>query len=176
MKKILFILSLTLLICSGVAQAQEEEFGFEAQDWIFSISGSGTSDDDVDNTTLSAETEVGYFLYRWLAVGVRQGVGYADVDDGDDTWNGSTRGFADFHLDWGRFWPFAGVNFGYLYGDDVNDSWIAGPEVGIKIFLQERAYLSLLAEYNFTFDSAEDADEAFDDGRFVYALGIGVAF
>jgi len=172
MKRSLTILCMILLLTAGSAMAQDD-WGFNARDWTFSISASGTSDDSVDNTTFSAEASLGYFLTHGLEVGARQGIGYADVEGGDDLWNGSTRVYADYNFDLQRFQPFLGVNVGYLYGDNVNETWIAGPEGGLKFFLVKDAYLLGMVEYSFVLDGG-DEDDAFDNGRFVYTLGIGV--
>jgi hypothetical protein len=33
-----------------------------------------------------------------------------------------------------------------------------------------------MAEYQFFFDEADNVDDAFSDGQFVYSLGLGVKF
>ena len=50
----------------------------------------------------------------------------------------------------------------------------AAPELGLKWYLTETAFLLGLVEYQFFFEDAEDADDTFSDGSFVYTLGIGV--
>ena len=45
--------------------------------------------------------------------------------------SGSTRVAVDYNFDMGRWVPYIGANLGYVYGD-VNDTWIAGPEGGVK--------------------------------------------
>jgi hypothetical protein len=173
MKKIFgtFIVVLVLLLAgTGLAQ---NTWGFNQGDNEFTLLGSGTSDNDLDDTTLSAEVSLGHFLTDAFEIGLRQGISYADIEGGSDQWDASTRGFLDYHFDLDRFQPFVGANFGYLYGDNVNETFIAGPEAGLKFFLVESTFLYVLAEYNFTFDDADEADDAFDDGRFVYALGMG---
>lgn len=174
MKKMyIFIVSLALVFVANTSMGQDE-WGFQPGDYELTLQGSGTSDDDLDNTTLSFEGSIGYFFNQSMELGLRQGVSFADIEGDDDQWSGSTRGFLDFHLDLQRFQPFLGVNLGYLYGDNVEESFIAGPEVGLKFFLVPSTFLYALAEYNFTFEDADEADDAFDDGRFVYALGMGV--
>lgn len=175
MKIIWTVIYITILVIPCLAMAQEP-YGFNPQDWEFTLQGSGSSDDELDNTTLSFEFSLGYFLSKNLELGLRQGIGYSDPETGNDTWNASTRGFADFHFDLQRWQPYLGVNFGYLYGDDVNESWIAGPEGGVKYFLKPNTFVQALIEYNATFDDADTADEAFDEGRFVYALGMGITW
>lgn len=178
MKKWVTICSLALIMIPACAIGQEDvgNWGFMPQDWELTLQGSGTSDDEVDNTTFSIETSLGYFFTRNLELGLRQGIGYLDVEDGDDQVDGSTRLFVDYHFDYWQMQPFLGVNLGYLYGDGVVDSWIAGPEVGLKIFVLSSTFLYALMEYNFTFEDSDDAGDAFDDGRFVYAFGMGTTW
>lgn len=174
MKKIIFIGAMLLLIPS--LAAAQDDWGFRQGDWAVGLQGSGSSDNDVDNTTLSIEASVGYFLSDGFELGVRQGIGYADVQGGSDLWRGSTRGYLDYNFNLQRWRPFLGVNLGYLYGDQVNESWIAGPQGGLKYFLTPEAFFQALVEYNFTFEDADQAEDAFSDGRFVYSLGFGIRF
>ncbi len=171
---IAMVTGIMLLAAPVVAGAQE--WGFRPGDWEITIQGSGTSDDSVDNTILSTEFSVGYFFTSNLELGVRQGIGFVDIEGSDDIWDASTRAFLDYHFNAQRVQPFLGLNFGYLYGDNVNETWIAGPEAGLKIFMTDRSFLYALIEYNFTFEDVDEADEAFEDGRFVYALGVGFAW
>ncbi|MFO7965950.1 MAG: hypothetical protein R6U50_18630 [Desulfobacterales bacterium] len=171
-KLILAMAVLGLTLGAGMASAQD--WGFRMGDFELTMQGSGSSDDELDNTVLSVEAGLGYFMSDALELGVRQGIGFVDIEGGDDDWSGSTRGFLDLHFGIGGLYPFIGVNFGYLYGDNVNETWIAGPEIGIKGFVSETAFIYGLVEYNVTFDDADEVDENFDDGRFVYALGLGV--
>jgi hypothetical protein len=63
-----------------------------------------------------------------------------------------------------------------LFGDFVKGTWVAAPEAGLKLFLREHVFLQLMAEYQFFFDTTNEADEAFNDGSFVYSLGLGMTF
>ncbi len=69
---------------------------------------------------------------------------------------------------------FVGVSIGYLYGDNVNDTFIAGPEVGLRYFINDTTFVNMLVEYEFLFEDADEVDEQFDDGRYVYTVGLGV--
>ena len=172
-KSMVLLIAVGLFFMFGTADAQQETYGFQPGDWEITIEGSGTSDKDFDNSTLSAEAGMGYFFNSMTELGLRQGLGLADIGGGDDNWSASTRLFFDLHFPINCIYPFIGVNFGYLYGDIVDETWIAGPEIGIKGFLSDTAFLFGLVEYNFTFEDADEVDDAFDDGRFVYAVGIG---
>ncbi len=66
-----------------------------------------------------------------------------------------------------KFVPYIGANFGYSYGEGVSDAWRLGPEVGLKYFVNETTYLYGNMSYEF------DLNDGFDNGGFVYGVGIG---
>ena len=172
----------TLWICLVIASfmlfavnVSAQDYGFRAGDRELILIGSGSSDEDFDNTVLNAEIGLGYFFTDTLSLALRQGVSYRDVDNGD-IWNGSTRLGLDLHIPTRYVIPYIGVNAGYLYGDAVNDQFIAGPEAGIKIFANPSSFIFAGLEYQILFESADDIDDQWDDGRFVYQLGIGMVF
>ena len=72
--------------------------------------------------------------------------------------------------------PYIGANIGYAYGDQVNDTFLAGPEGGVKYFVNNTTFIFLSVEYQFFFDEGDDIEGAFSDGQFVYGLGIGFKF
>ena len=76
----------------------------------------------------------------------------------------------DYHLDLGRFWPFFGANLGYVYGEDVSDTWALGLEGGLKYFVNSTTFVLGRVEYQWLLD---DDDEGFGDGQWVYVVGIG---
>ncbi|MGH7215097.1 MAG: hypothetical protein ACREIT_10075 [Tepidisphaeraceae bacterium] len=47
---------------------------------------------------------------------------------------------------------------------------------GVKFFVNSTPFIFLMAEYQFFFEDSDDAGDAFDDGQFVYSLGIGLRF
>lgn len=157
------------------AYAAGSNYGPIAGDWEFLLGGSGTSDRDFDNNLVSVDASIGNYLQDWLLVGARQNVGIADSES-DSSWNGSTVLFADYVFNFDRFRPFVGVTFGGLYGDDVDDTFIAGPQAGVKYYAKDDTFVFGRVNYDFLFESADDADSAFDDGRFVYTIGIGFNF
>ena len=58
----------------------------------------------------------------------------------------------------GRWWPFVGGSLGYIYGDAVSDTWVAGPEAGVRYFVNETTFILGLVEYEFFFDNADEAE------------------
>jgi hypothetical protein len=160
------VLGFFLSPCAAMAQ-------FQMGDKELTLNGNGSSDKDFDNNVFSVEASLGYFFNKNLEVLVRQGVSVVDIPGSDDLWNGSTRLGLDYHFDLQQWQPFLGASIGYLYGDSVKESFIAGPEVGLKAFVNTTTFILASVEYQILFEDADEADDQFDDGRFVYNLGIG---
>jgi len=156
------ILSLILPV-AGFAQ------GFSQGDKVLTLSGTGLSNEDFDNTTLSVSGDLSYFFTNSISGAVRQTVGFSD--NGDSDWTASTRVAADYNFDMGRWWPFAGGSIGYVYGDDINDSWVIGPEAGIRYFVNQTTFILGMIEWEFFFNHGNGPDE--EDSTFIYLLGIG---
>ena len=165
LRKLMVVAALAILPAAA-ANAQ-----FQAGDWELTLSGQGSNGPDFDGTQWSVNGNIGYFLTKELEVGVRQSVGYSDLVPGS-AWTGSTRVAVDYNFDMGRWVPYIGANLGYVYGD-VNDTWLAGPEAGVKFFVNSTTFVQLGVEYQFFFDKNSDASQAFSDGQFLYSLGIG---
>lgn len=171
MKKLIGLLMIGILVLPIAAQA-----GFEAGNKELQLVGSGSSDKDFDNSIFSTEISFGYFFTPNLEGLIRQGIGFADNEGSGSDWNGSTRLALDYHFDLDAWQPYIGAILGYLYGDNTVESFVAGPEVGIKYFVNQTTFINLGVEYEFIFEDADEADDAFDDGRFVFLLGIGFKF
>ena len=165
--KLLMIAVLGFVLAPGVAMAQ-----FQTGDKELTLSGNGSSDNDLDRTSFSMEAGFGYFYSKNLEVLVRQGVFIVDRP-GANSWNGSTRLGLDYHFDLQQYQPFLGASIGYLYGDDVEETFLAGPEAGIKAFVNSTTFILASVEYQVLFEDADEANDQFDDGRFVYNLGLG---
>lgn len=144
------------------------------------LGGGASNGNEFDGFSASANGSIGYYFTDSLEVLVRQSISYTDVAGIDGSiLNGSTRLALDFHIPLGdkqQFVPFIGANIGYVYGEGVVDTWAAAPEAGIKIYVNSSTFVFVLAEYQFFFEDSDDADDAFDDGQFVYTLGIGFRF
>ncbi len=145
-------------------------------DNVFTLSGSGASDKNLNNGNFGLSFDLGRFLTPSIEVGLRQSANYADTKAGGTSWNGSTRGFADFHVDGGPWQPFIGANLGRSYGNSVDDTFFAGPELGVKYYVKPKTFVQLQGEYQFFFDNANQIDNNFNDGSFVYSVGIGFNF
>jgi len=152
--------------------------------WEVTLAGGGTNDEhfDVGNGQLTAG--VGYYFNEVFELAVRQSLSYSDDESGvagvddDDIWNFQTRVAFDFHLPLGVFVPYVGANIGYLYGDSPvsRDTMAAGPEAGVKIYLQRAAFLQLGVEYEYFFETEENLSDAFESGQVYYFAGFGLRF
>ena len=148
---------------------------FEETDKEITLSGTAANGPDFNGFVAGANGSLGYFLTDQLELSVRQTITYTDIGV-DSSLNGSTRIALDFHFDLEALQPFVGGNFGFVYGDAVNDTWEAAPEAGAKWFVNSTTFIFGMVEYQFFFDSGDTVGGAFDDGQFVYTLGIGFRF
>lgn len=166
-----YLLAALIMICALPLAGMEAD-AFQPRNKELTLGGSGSSDESFDGTIFSTEFSLGYFITDNLEVLLRQGLSYADVP-GDDDWNGSTRLGVDFHFDFDPIYPLLGASIGYLYGDTVKEQFVAGPQVGLKWFTNPTTFIFGIVEYEFLFDDPDEVDDNFDDGRFVYNIGIG---
>ena len=150
--------------------------------WELTLGGGATNSNDFDGFSGDIRGSIGYFFTENLELSLRQSVQYNDIGGaaGDGSaWNASTRVAFDIHFplgDRGHIVPFVGGNIGFVYGESVVDTWAAAPEVGLKIFLNSTTFVFVQGEYQFFFEDGDDADDAFDDGAFVYSVGLGLRF
>jgi len=152
---------------------------FQQGDLELTLGGSANGGRDFDGFAAGVNASFGYFATDQFEIGIRQSINYTDVGTAPNAGgqlNGSTRVFGDFHFDMGAWQPFLGVNIGYVYGDGVADTWEAAPEGGVKYFLNSTTFVFAQVEYQFFFDKADQVDDAFSEGQFVYSLGLGVKF
>lgn len=172
MKQAAFKISLAVILGSSafIAVAEPTQGSREV-----TLSGAGGSDKSFDNTLFNIEGTYGKYLSSETLLGVRQSIGVAKTEGDDSRWNGATRFFADYHFG-DRYRPYVGASLGYIYGDGVEETFIAGPEVGLKAYVLENTFIAANIEYQFLFDHADDADSQFDDGAFAYSVGMGFNF
>ena len=144
--------------------------------WELVVGGSGASDKQVDSGGGALGASIGHMLGNRFQVVLRENVDFSDSENTESVTNSSTRLGLDFIMGSSSFQPFIGANAGYVYGDRVHDTWEAAPEAGIKWFLRDGAFLQLMAEYQFFFEEGDELDNQFEDGSFVYSVGIGMTF
>ena len=148
---------------------------FEEGDKELTLAGTAFNGNEFEGVSIAANGSLGYFITDNLELAIRQSLGYSDIGV-DSALNGSTRVAVDFHFDLEAWQPFVGANFGYVYGDAVSDTFEAAPEAGVKWFVNSTTFIMAMVEYQFFFDSADDAGDSFEDGQFVWTLGVGFRF
>ena len=137
------------------------------------LGGAGSSDKDFDDTIFSVQGSWGQYLSESSLWGVRQTVNARDTEGESVKFDGSTRVFYDYHFGTGKARPFIGASIGGVYGDRVDETFMAGPEIGFKYWVQDKTFITAIAEYQFLFKSGSDAQDRYDDGVFLYSIGIG---
>jgi len=137
------------------------------------LGGAGSSDKDFDDTVFSVQGSWGQYLSESSLWGVRQTVNARDTEGESVKFDGSTRVFYDYHFGNGKARPFIGASIGGVYGDRVDETFMAGPEIGFKYWVQDKTFITAMAEYQFLFKSGSDAQDRYDDGVFLYSIGIG---
>ncbi len=160
---------------SGQALAQSAprhspEYGPMAGDSEFFIAGSGGSSKNFDNNTFGGTASYGQYFTDNVLLSARQSLGFGFVDNGTDTWNGSSVVGVDYVFGSGRFRPFVGVFVGAVYGKNVDFDGVAGAEGGLKYYANKTTFVQLAASYGPTFT------DGFSDGNFQYTLGMGLNF
>lgn len=152
---------------------EEPQFGPREGDWEVTLTGSGANDNHFDNGGFGVSGSLGYFLTDRVETVLRQSVTFADTRGGDSIVVGSTRVALDYHLPIGkRLFPYVGANIGGVYGD-VNDTFAAAPELGVKWYALEKTFFFTQAEYQFFFRNSGGVDDGFENGQFLYSVGIG---
>jgi hypothetical protein len=176
LRKLFVLPALGLLLLPAVSKAVvEHDYGFNPGNWELTLGGNASNDPDFNGTSIGVNGSLGYFINDNLEISVRQALLYTDIGGSQgSSWNGSTRVALDWHFDLGQWQPFLGANLGYVYGDNVSDTWEAAPEGGVKYFINTTTFVFVLAEYQFFFDKANNASDNFSDGQFVYTMGLGV--
>ncbi len=171
MKRLLSISTLAAAIFPVVALATPV-----TGDQEITLSGAGSSDKDFDSTIMAVQGSWGKYLSEQALWGLRQSINVRDNEGESTKFDGSTRLFFDYQFGTGNARPFIGASLGGVYGDNVDDSFMAGPEIGLKYWVQDKTFITAMAEYQFLFKSGSDANDRFDDGLFLYSLGIGYNF
>jgi hypothetical protein len=159
LRKLSLVPVLALLALPALASAQ-----FEAGNYSLQLSGSGSNDNEWRTGSAAVQFDLGYFLTKELEAGVRQGLIWGD---GGSAWDGNTIVYGDYHFDMDRWQPYVGAFIGYKYGDTTADGWVAGPEVGVKYFVNTTTFVNAFAQNQF------DLQNGIDEGAYVYGLGLG---
>ncbi len=153
---------LALFLVPAIANAQ-----FEQGNWTLSLAGQGSNDKDFRTGQFTVTADIGYFLTKEAQVGLREGVSWTD---GGSNWGLNSNAYIDYHFDMDRWQPFIGANIGKFCGTGgggTNSDFFAGPEVGVKYFVNSTTYIQAIVAYEF------DLQEGLDTGAFTYGLELG---
>lgn len=148
--------------------------------WEVTLSGGGTNDEEFNVGNGSLDASVGYYFTEVLELVGRQSVGYSEDElpaPDDEIWAFKSTIGLNLHIPLGNVAPYVGGNVGWLYGDNPPDETMtAGPEAGVKIYLQRAAFLQAGAAWQFFFDEQDTLDDAFEEGQIFYTVGFGLRF
>ncbi|TVR96464.1 MAG: hypothetical protein EA406_11930 [Rhodospirillales bacterium] len=174
MKRFLVALPVVALAWSP-ALAQEvppyhPDPGPVAGNWEWTLTGSGLSTKEFDDNAFGFTTSVGYYWTKNILFSFRQSIAFSVGSDVRDSWAGVSRVAADYQFDFGRWQPFIGVNFGGIYGKDVRNTAAAGPEIGLKYYVNESTFAFGMVEYPISFR------DGIDEAVLQYSVGLGVNF
>lgn len=148
-------------------------YGPRSGDWELKLGGGGTTPHNFRSSTYNINFSIGHFVTDHLEIAFRQAVAITDV--GGSNIRGASRAAVDWHFGDERFRPFVGGSFGGVYGDG-GDSWLIGPEAGIKWFVHQQTFIFAMGEYQIFFDRIRDFDDNARRGDFVFSFGIGFLF
>ncbi|MEY4939358.1 MAG: hypothetical protein RIQ93_1093 [Verrucomicrobiota bacterium] len=174
---------LALLLAAGAPGAWAQNNGSWTLPTVgtreFTLGGSGAANSDLNNSFGGANFSFGQYVSETSAWALRQSINYSNPNSpgSSQAWNGSTRLAFDFHLpSRAAFRPFIGANVGGVYGDAVRDTWAAGLEGGVKMYVQAKTFVYAMADYGWFFRHARDVDDRFRSGQFNWSVGLGFNF
>jgi hypothetical protein len=129
------------------------------------------SNSDKTSNLLGVNLNVDYMATPNVPISVNI-AGFNTLDTAQDNgWGGrSTLGAAYQFNEAGTWHPYIGAYGGYILGKGVQDSWLVGPEAGVKFDLTDGFYMYAKAGYDYTFRNA--VDEGIING----GLGGGIRF
>jgi hypothetical protein len=147
----------------------------------FSLSGSGASNKQLNDSLGGAAFSYGDFIFDSTEVLIRQTFAYTNpaTPGVGSRWNGTTKLALDQLLCGpGRLRPFVGANLGYIYGQTVNHTWAAGLEAGLRYYVLPRTFLFAETEYDWFFRHIHNIGNSnhFNQGQVNWSLGMGFNF
>ncbi len=111
-------------------------------------------DFESDKNLIGANLSVDFRINKYVSIGAEQ-AGFWVVEDG---FGGRSVGSLDFSVgslanlgQFGQVIPYLGVNAGYVYGDEIKNSFIYGPEIGIDI-----GFVTAKVSYDMRDEGVED--------------------
>jgi hypothetical protein len=164
------VLALILFASSG-AMAAPQRGAHELQ-----LSGGFFHSQGSDDGSLNADVSWGYYLTPGWQFGLRQALNYNFIDDRRDFWVATTSPFLNYNFRVSDIIvPYLGGFMGLVWNDrDVTGT--IGPQVGVKFFVHDTAFLNLGYRYEFFFDKIRAIDNNASDGNHVFNIGIGLTW
>ncbi|MGH8658290.1 MAG: hypothetical protein ACREV4_07395 [Gammaproteobacteria bacterium] len=175
MKSLLFALPVIALSTTAMAESAGMppytiDPGPHAGNWEATLTGTGRSDDDLDQNLMGVTASIGYYFSKNVLVGFKQRLLYTDPGD-NSFFNGASVFQAAYQWDLARWQPYVGFNIGGQYGAQLTDDGVFGPEVGLKYFVNESTFVFGNIAYETSI-----IDDCCTEGTFPYSLGIGFNF
>ncbi len=170
------LLTLPLVIVSAIAAAQDDDMpphtpdpGPRAGNWEATLTGTGQSTDDFDNSNFGVTGSMGRYFTKNFIVTFKQGITYDDVGDSSLV-NGRSVIQPAYQWDFAKWQPYLGLNAGAIYGAGVDDAGLIGPEAGVKYFVNGSTFIF----GNIAYEAL--MDDCCNDGNVPYSIGIGFDF
>lgn len=147
--------------------------------WEVVLSGNGLNGNKFNGFSAAANASIGYFITDNFEISAHEWINYSDFSG--VSFFASSVGAIDFHLplgDQNQFLPFIGANIGYVYGHPVRNTWEAAPEAGLKWFVGPDVFILAMVQYQFFFRNggSSSVTSGFNNGQWVYGLGVGFRF
>jgi len=162
-----------LMMPVPLTSAAYAESGLQQEARKFTLIRSGTGDNTLDSTGLASPSRYGRFVN--LEKVIRQDASFTNGPDRKDR-NDITRVIENYYFGDGAWSPLVGLSMGYLQKDNANDQFFAAPEIGVKYFMNPSTFFYGLLMYQFLFEDTYDVESAYENGRFVYGVGLGLTF
>lgn len=159
------------LVNTGIVVAAPSQGASEIQ-----VSGGFFHAEDTDEGSLNVDLSYGYYMTPGWQVGVRQALNYNFIDDRRDFWIATTSPFLNYHFRvTDIIVPYLGGFLGLVWNDrDVTGT--LGPQVGVKFFVHDTAFLNLGYRYEWFFDRIRAIDNNASNGNHVFNIGIGLTW
>ncbi|HET6467506.1 MAG TPA: OmpA family protein [Geminicoccaceae bacterium] len=133
-------------------------------------------DEGTESNLGGLEIGLGYYLTPNVMLSLEQ-LAYYGYNATDDGFGGRSVIGLDLQGNWGGFRPYIGVNVGGVYGRAVQNGFVAGPELGVKIDVAQNSFLYGKVSYDYQFRNQWDSLSDWDDrGLVIGGIGFGYRF
>ena len=161
-------LVMVLLLAHGSASALPGDGASELQ-----LSGGFFHTQDADTGNLNVDLSYGYYLTPGWQLGLRQALNYNFVDDQRDFWLATTTPFLNYNFRLTNIIvPYLGAFIGLAW-NDRDETGIAGPQGGVKLFVHDNVFVNLAYRYEVFFNRIEAIEDNRSRGNHVGNIGVG---